>query len=72
MSSFFTAMRTVTARSPMIASRNAHAFDPSCSNQLMVADQNAHACRPNSIVAKKGMPRFFGCCHDQDDVCQLA
>ena len=39
----------------MIAIRNAHAFDPSYSNQLMVANQNAHAFRPNSIVAKKRM-----------------
>ena len=55
--SFLTAMRTVTARSPMIAIRNAHAFDLSCSKQLIVANQNAHAFRPNSIVAKKRMPR---------------
>ena len=41
----------------MIAIRKAHAFDPSCSNQLMVANRNAHAFRPNSIVAKKRMPR---------------
>ena len=33
------------------AIRNAHAFDPSCSDQLMVANQNAHAFRPNSTVA---------------------
>ena len=37
--SLFTDMRTVTVRSPMIAIRNAHAFDP------------------NSIVAKKRMPK---------------
>ena len=55
--SFFTAMRRVTATNPMIAIQNAHAFDPSCSNQLMVANQKAHAFRPNSIVAKKRMPR---------------
>ena len=55
--SFFTALRTVTARSPMMAIRNADAFYPSCSNQLMVANQNAHAFRPNSIVAKKRMPK---------------
>ena len=60
------AMRTATARIPMIAIQNAHEFDPSWSNQKMVAHQNAHACRPNSILAKK-MPS-----HDQDDVCQLA
>ena len=41
----------------MIAIRNAHAFDLSCSNQLMVANQNAPAFRPNSIAAKKRMPR---------------
>ena len=56
-SSFFTAMRTVIPKSTMIAIRNAHAFDPSCSNQLMVSNQNAHAFRPNSTVAKKRMPR---------------
>ena len=41
----------------MIAIPNAHTFDPSCSNLLMVAHQNAHAFRPNSIVAKKRLPR---------------
>ena len=41
----------------MIAIRNAHAFDPSSSNQLMVANQNAHAFRLNSIVVKNKMPR---------------
>ena len=41
----------------MIAIRNADAFDPSCSKQMIVANQNAHAFRPNSIVAKKRMPR---------------
>ena len=61
---FFTAMRT----SPMLAIRNAHAFDLSCSKQLMVTNQNAHACRLNSIVAKKRMPRSLADCHDQDDV----
>ena len=35
----------------MVAIRNAHAFDPSCSHQLMVANQNAHAFRPNFTVA---------------------
>ena len=55
--SFFTAMRTVTAGNPMIAIRKAHAFDLSCSNQLVVANQNAHAFRPNSIVAKMKMSR---------------
>ena len=55
--SFFTAMRKVTARNPMISIRNACAFDLSCSNQLMVANQNAHAFRPNSVVAKMMMSR---------------
>ena len=41
----------------MIAIRIVHAFDLSCSNQLMVANQNAHAFRPISIVTKKKMPR---------------
>ena len=41
----------------MIAIRNAHAFDVSCSNQVMVAKQNAHAFRPNSMVAKRRMPK---------------
>ena len=42
-------------------------------SELMIANQNAHAFRPNSIVAKKRMPRsLVGVCHDQDDVCQLA
>ena len=45
----------------MIAIRNTHAFDLSCSKQLMVANQDAHAFRPNSIVAKKRIPRsLFG------------
>ena len=39
----------------MIVFRNAHEFDPSCSNQLMITNQNAHAFRLNSIVAKKRM-----------------
>ena len=54
--SFFTAMRTVTTMTPTIAIRNAHAFDLTCSNQLMVANQNAHAFRPNSVVAKMPKP----------------
>ena len=55
-SSFVTVMRMVTAMNPTIAIRNDHAF-LSCSNQLMVANQNAHAFRPNSMIAKKRMPR---------------
>ena len=55
--SFFTAMRTPTARSLMISIRNAYVFDLSFPNQLMVANQNAHAFRPNSIVAKMKMSR---------------
>ena len=54
--SLFSAMRTVTAKNPIIAIRYAHTFDPSCSNQLMVANQDAHAFR------------VIGWC--QDDVCQ--
>ena len=55
--SFFTAMRTVTARKPMSSILNAHAFDLSCSNQLMVANQNALAFRLKFIVAKMKMSR---------------
>ena len=48
-------MRTATARNPMIAIQNAHAFGLSCSNQLMVANQNAHAFGPSSTVARMKM-----------------
>ena len=49
--SFFTATRMVTARNPMIAIRNAHALDLSCSNQLIIPNQNAHEFGPDSIGA---------------------
>ena len=71
----FTAMRTATAKNPMIAIQNAHAFGPSCSNRLIVANQNAHAFGPSSTVARMKMKtkfRLFGCFHDQDDGCQSA
>ena len=59
-SSFFTAVRTATARNPMIASQNARAFGPSCSNQLRVASQNARAFGPSSTVARMKMKMKSG------------
>ena len=38
-------------KSLMIAIRNVHVLDLSCSNQLMISNQNTHAFRPNFIVA---------------------
>ena len=64
--SLFTAILMVTAMNPMIAIRHADAF-VSCSNQLMVANQNAHAFRPNSMIAKKRMPRPLVGAMTQDD-----
>ena len=73
--SFFTAMRTVTARNAMIAIRKAHAFDLSCSKQLMVANQNAHAFGPSSTVARMKMKTNSGSlvvAMTKDDGCQSA
>ena len=45
--SFFSAIRMVTVRNPMIAIRNVHVLDLSCSKQLVISNQNTHAFRPN-------------------------
>ena len=54
-SSFLTAMRTVTARSPVIAIQNAHTCGLGCSNRLMIATQNARTFGPSSTVARMKM-----------------
>ena len=53
--SSLTAMRMVTAMNPTIAIQNAHAFDLSCPNRLVIANQNAHAIGPSSILAMQKM-----------------
>ena len=54
-SSVLTDIRTVTAMSPMIAIQNAHAFDLSDPNRLVIANQNAHAFGLSSAVARMKM-----------------
>ena len=70
--SFFTAMRKVTARNPMIAIRIVHALDLSSSqsddffqSERSRVSFELQCCQDEDV-------QVIGWCHDQDDVCQLA